>query len=159
MAPIELSQSFQTARDRLMGITRLAMPDLVKVQAYTDTDSPTTPYAEIVVPTLNLTVVASGKQDITINPEVRLYCGGVFDGYDGILQDTIFFDWLPSITQAFIEHSNLCYTGAAERISSLDTQRTGFQRAQAIVTNTDGWLLVFYWQLTFITGFKKAIGV
>lgn len=158
MTPIDLKDHFAEARDRLVAITNLAMPELVFVKPYVDMPAITTPYAEIVIPTLNMAQVSSGKQDITINPEVRLYCGGVTDGYDGELQNTIFFDWLPNITQSFIEHSNLCYKDKPQRIGPVDTERTGFQRAQALIAGNE-WLLVFYWQLVFITGFKKEIGV
>lgn len=162
MTVIPLKDDFAEARDRFMAIVKIAMPPIVQVTAYTATQL-ITPYAEIVVPALTLADLNSGRQDITINPEVRITCGDALEGSDGVLQNIIFFDWLPSITQSFIEHSNLCYEAKQSPIGRLDKQRSGFQRAQAILTppSQDAgsqWLLVFYWQLVFITGFKKKFG-
>lgn len=152
MTPIPLAQAFTEARDRLVAITAIAMPELVQIKPFVDTQGITMPYGEMVVPSEQISPTRGGQQDITLALEVRIFCDEAFAGTDGELQNTIYFNWLPTITQTYIKYARLaCPPTYPQSPSWLNEANTGLQRAQVILDQQ--WLMVFYWQLAFNTRF------
>lgn len=151
MTPIPLKDTFEDIRDRLVAITQIAMPEAVDVKPYADVQLPVMPYVEIVVPSAQFAGLVGGSQELLLSVEVRIWCGEGMEGHSGELQNTIFFDWMPSISETYVKYGRLAYPDNPTFPAWLNAGKTGLQRAQVIAGNQ--WLLVFYWQIALKTAF------
>ena len=151
MTPIPLKTAFEEMRDRLLAITELAMPEAVHVKPFIDVQLPIMPYAEIVVPGGSFALPSGGQTELLLNVEVRVWCGDALEGNDGELQNTIYFDWMPTISETFVKYGRLAYPDNPTFPPWLNPAKTGLQRAQVVLDQQ--WLIVFFWQVALKTAF------
>lgn len=154
MTDYTLTQGIQQARDNLIAITKLLVPDTTGMYSYVMPESSTAPYGQLFIGNTQYTRVAAGVQQFNINVRLRYVVERILAGYDGQTQNKGQWDYAPALIEGFERYGNLNYPGGTP-VPLLDAVNTSVPTIQTAIEGQD-YVLYFNWVLIFRTSIKRA---
>lgn len=155
MADATLLETFAGMQERLVQMGINALSNTVQSYSYRTARNNTFPYwdADVAEVTSNLTGF-SEMQLLTVTVNQYLHCGTKTQGFEGQLQQAIYWSYMPVCMQYFIQHQALTYPGETDYLPFLDPENSRVLRARPELV--EGYYRIrFDWVFQLQTSFER----